>query len=59
MITLLNFGDTPFYALFIIVSVVVVAVIAANITAAAMTFVIDKYTNLLLRKYERHDATKK
>lgn len=51
MITLLNFGDTPFYFLFLIVSTIFFSTILVNIIAGAMILYLNKQTAKLKRLY--------
>jgi len=51
MITLLNFGDSPFKFLFILVMTVFLLTLAANVIALIMTLVISSRTNKLRRKF--------
>lgn len=50
MITLVNFGDSPFAVLFIIVAVVFLLTLLANLIAAVLRLVIDKRTKTLIER---------
>lgn len=53
MITILNFGDSPFALLFFLVLGIALLVIIANIFAYTLSMLIDARANYLRKKSEK------
>jgi hypothetical protein len=54
MISLINFGDSPFRALFYLVIGILIAVIVMNIFSFITTFLIDQKTKKVYRSNEKN-----
>lgn len=54
MFTLLNFGASPFRALFLLVLIVFGLTVLSNIVAATTSHLIDRRTKRLIERYGSH-----